>query len=251
MLEQNSIRFSVVTVCYNAEDTIQNTIQSVIQQKYDNYEYLIMDGLSSDGTLELLNQYNDSHINLFSEKDTGIYNAMNKATSRCKSDYIIFMNSGDSFYDSNVLRDVAEMIEGRQPDILYGNIIRQYTNYSRLEKYSGGKKVMLLLLMGKMPCHQAIFTRTELMQQFLFDESYSITADYNFIMRCQKQKCSMKYLDRIIGISECEKGISSQTENLELMRQQDDRSMKDIFPIYYFILYPLKWVIRILKKCKR
>ena len=248
MLDQLSIRFSVVTVCLNAEDTIQDTIQSVIKQTYDNYEYIIMDGISTDGTLDLIKKYDDKHIILYSEKDTGLYNAMNKAAMHCNSDYIIFMNSGDCFHDKNVLQDNAYFASEKNTDIIYGNIVRQYENYTRLERYHGRNKVMLLLLMGKMPCHQAMFTRTSLMQQLLFDEIYSITADYNFLMRCMKRKCSMSYIDRTIGISECQNGISSCLSNLEEMRKQDDRSLRELYPGWYFFLIGFKRLARIFMK---
>ncbi len=101
---RRKIKFSIVTVCLNAENTILETIVSVIQQTYVDYEYIIWDGVSEDGTLEIIKENaKEAPICFFSEKDSGLYNAMNKAVKKCKGDYVLFLNSGDAFADREVL----------------------------------------------------------------------------------------------------------------------------------------------------
>lgn len=236
------MKITIVTVCYNAEDTIEKTIKSVISQDYKDAEYLIVDGKSNDRTLEIIGKYQETpYISVVSEKDSGLYNAMNKAIGIAKGEYILFLNSGDIFCDDKVLSDIATELHS---DIVYGNVIRQKEEGDILEKYPGKHRVKWLLLQGKMMSHQVMFTRTEIMKKYGFDESFKITADYNFLVRAKKDKCSMHYVDRNVSVVENVEGISSQVSNLDLMRAEDDRSLKEHFPFGYYVLKPVKYVAR-------
>ncbi len=243
------IKFSVVTVCYNAVDTIEMTMSSVLSQTYCEYEYVIMDGASTDGTVQRIEGQADrfgDKLLFVSEPDHGLYHAMNKAAKKCSCDYIIYMNSGDTFYDNHVLQKTAELIGNQESpaQLYYGDVERVYQSHSEIERYPGKHVVMKLLLMGKMPCHQSVFTRTEIMRKYGFDETYSITADYNFLMECKKHGHTMGYLPFVVSRSECAGGISSQQENLNLMRMQDDKSLKEHYPIWYYLLKPVKYLKR-------
>lgn len=242
-MSQHQIKFSIITVCLNAEDTIQETIVSVNAQIYPNYEYIIWDGASKDHTMDIVVKFAEKgRTEIFSEKDNGLYNAMNKAVHKCSGDYILFLNSGDTFADEQVLSDVAARIEKDKvkADIYFGNVFRKRADKTELEKYRGKKVVLRLLLAGRMPCHQSMFTRLEIMKEYGFDESYSITADYNFLMKCYRKRHSIHYIDRAISCFDCTAGISSQDNNLEEMRRQDDRSMKELYPIWFYLLKPIK-----------
>lgn len=240
------MKLTVATVCFNAETTIVNTVKSVLSQTYQNMEYLIIDGNSKDSTLDLIRPYQtDSRLKVISEKDRGLYDAMNKAAAICSGAYILYMNSGDIFADERVLADVAPHLDS---DIVYGNVIRIRQDGKYLEKYSGGHVVMRLLLMGKMICHQGMFTRADLMRMYRFNEQYTITADYDFVVRAQKNKCSMRYVDRTVAVVDNVEGISSQTKNNDIMRMEDDRSLRENFPIWYYIIKMPKGIIRGLKR---
>lgn len=248
-MTKQKILFSIVTVCFNAADTIEKTMASVLSQNDRCYEYIIMDGGSTDGTVEKIRGMiacTETPILFFSEPDTGLYNAMNKAAHKCSGEYVIFMNSGDTFYHEDVLQKAAEWIEKQETkaDLYYGDVERIYENRREIERYPGKHTIMKLLLMGKMPCHQSIFTKTGIMCKYGFDESYTITADYNFLMECKKQKHTMEYLPMMISCSECVDGISSQKRNLDQMREQDDRSLRTYFPVWYFLLKPVKFLKR-------
>ena len=250
---QKDIKFSVVTVCLNAADTILTTMRSVMEQTYLNYEYIIWDGQSEDETPEIIRQNTKSElIRVFSEPDTGLYNAMNKAIDHCRGDYILFLNSGDTLADPTVLADVADRIaaDGKRAELYFGDVIRKTDKGDVLETYRGKDVVFRLLLAGRMPCHQSIFTDTDLMRKYRFDESYSITADYNFLMKCQRYGHFIRHIDRTVSCFDCTKGISAQRSNLEVMRRQDDRSMKELYPGWYFIMKPVKKIVRWLKKRK-
>lgn len=238
--------FTVITVCLNAQKTIRGTIESVVSQECGEYEYIITDGESADGTWEMIKQYREiPQIKAFSEKDAGLYNAMNKAIKKSSGQYLIFMNSGDTFYSPNVLKEVREYIEHTgKLDIYYGNTKRIYSDKQVPEKYPGRRGVKIMLLAGKMPCHQSVFASAEVMRKYMFDESYSITADFNFFMKCVRYNHSMKYMDLFVSCSECVEGISSKSVNLNEMRRQDDRSIRELYPFWYYALKPVKFVAR-------
>lgn len=240
------MKITVVTVCLNVEKTIEFTMQSVLEQTFKEIEYLIIDGKSSDKTLDIVNKYiDDKRIRLFSEKDNGLYNAMNKAIDISTGDYIIFMNSGDVFCDSRVLED---MVPHLCDDLVYGNVIRKTQDGDRLEKYHGKWKLMSLLLMGKMMSHQTVFTKSDIMKKYRFNEQFKICADYDFVVRAKKDKCSMIYVDRTVCIMDNIEGISAQVDNMDRMRSEDDRSLRENFKVYYYILKIPKGIVRFFRR---
>lgn len=241
----HKIKISVVTVCLNTVDTIVNTIESVLCQTYENIQYVIMDGQSTDGTLEKIQQYeNNPKVKVISEKDSGLYNAMNKGIDVCSGDYIIFLNSGDVFVDNTVIADVVEQMTVGV-DIFYSNVIKIYENESVVEKYPGKYTVFKLLMMGKMPCHQGIFASTSILSKYRLDESYRICADFDFLLRCVCNHVKMQYLDVDVSVVDCVLGISSQNTNLDKMRAEDDRSIRKNYPLMYYLMWIPKKIVRI------
>lgn len=239
------MKITVVTICLNAEKTIESTMQSVLNQTYSEIEYLIIDGESNDRTLGIIKSYmDDGRIRLVSEKDKGIYNAMNKAIDLATGDYIIFMNSGDVFCDNKVLED---MISHLHMDLVYGNLIKKTIYGNKLKRYSKKDRIMFRLLLS-MVSHQTIFTKTEVMKQYKFDEQYKICADYDFIVRAKKNKCSIEYVDRTICIMDKIEGVSSQIENLDWMRSENDKSLREHYKIYYCIVKIPKGIVRYFKR---
>ena len=233
---------TIVTVCFNVEDTIEETMQSVMGQTYSDKEYLIIDGSSTDQTMNIIGKYSDcDYLRVVSEPDNGLYDAMNKSLCLAKGDYVIFLNSGDVFCDEKVLEDMASHLTA---DIVYGNVIRRKHTGDVVEKYPGKYKLFWLLLQGKMVSHQVLFTKTDIMQKYGFDESYKITADFNFLVRAVHDKCSQRYVDRNVSVMENREGISARPENINIMRAEDDRSLKDYFPFWYYVLKPVKYVAR-------
>lgn len=236
------MKITIVTVCYNAEETIEKTIQSVISQDYKEVEYLIIDGKSTDKTLEIVAKYRDiPYMHVTSERDSGLYNAMNKGICMATGEYILFLNSGDYFCDNTVLSDISGEL---QSDIVYGNVIRRKEEGEVLEKYPGRYRVFWLLLQGRMVSHQVIFTKTEVMKKCGFDENFKITADYNFLVKAKKNGCTMHYVNRNVSVVENVEGVSSLKENLEIMRKEDDISLREYYPLFYYLLKPIKFIVR-------
>ena len=233
---------TIVTVCFNSESIIEETMQSVFAQTYSDKEYIIIDGKSTDCTMDIINKYKDcEYLKVVSEPDRGLYDAMNKSLTLAKGEYILFLNSGDIFCDEKVFSDMAPCLT---EDIVYGNVIRKTHQGDKVEKYPGKYKLFWLLLQGKMVSHQVIFTRTDIMRKYQFDEAYKITADFNFLVRAVHDQCSLRYVERNVSVMENREGISARPENLDIMRTEDDRSLREYFPVWYYLLKPIKYIVR-------
>lgn len=242
------VKVTVATVCYNSADTIEKTIQSVINQTYSNIEFLIVDGASDDGTLDIIRKYeNDSRLRVISEPDNGLYDAMNKAATLSTGDYIIYMNSGDVFADTTVISDISGSLNGIN-ELVYGNVIRIKPHGRILEKYGNRYTPLFLLLQGRMMCHQSIFTKCDIMRQYKFNTAYSITADYDFLMRMVRDKRKLMYADVTVSIVDNVEGISSELSNMDIMRSQDDRSLKENYRLLYYMLKLPKGIVRTIKR---
>lgn len=187
---------SIVTVSYNAIRYIKPTLDSVVSQTYPNIEYIIIDGGSKDGTLNMLYEYASYFSYFVSEPDAGIYDAMNKAIKVAKGDWIIFMNAGDSFVDSKVLERVFSSVAYKDMDVIYGDTIVKYPwgNCSIASGFFGANDINLPF------CHQSVFVRTSLMKKYPFDLSYKVAADYNFFYTLYKQERNFLHIDVPISL---------------------------------------------------
>lgn len=217
------IRFSVITVTYNAGDKLKETVTDVLKQTYDNYEILIKDGLSSDGSLEKVPD--SSKIRVESCKDSGIYDAMNQAVSMATGDYIIFMNCGDFFYDNDVLKKAAEVIE-KNPGrgIYYGDA------YFRLSKeiIHMPKEITDFVCYRHIPCHQACIFERVLFAEKGFDLEYKIRADYEFFLR-QYYKKTVRPVYTGAAIADYEGGGFSESKD---NRKRDKNEHRQITGMY-------------------
>lgn len=184
-------KITVVTVCYNAVDTIEKTMLSVINQTYPNIEYIIIDGASTDGTVEVLKKY-ESHISKWvSEPDKGIYDAMNKGIKLATGDYVNFMNAGDVFVDESVLSKIANCISPAS-DILFGDIIVGKNGNYYIEKANEGEiKKTKSVSMGFN--HQASFVCTDLARNHPFNLNYKLAADFNMMKALYHQGAKFSY----------------------------------------------------------
>ena len=161
--------FSVITVTFNAEAYLENTLMSITRQDFADVELIVVDGESTDRTLEIVDRYRDHVSKLIVERDQGIYDAMNKGLRRAQGTYVNFMNAGDSFYEDQTLTKVhrALMAQGaeRTVDIAYGKVVNISSERSNFQ-YESGKPLSEKAFFVSMPmCHQTMFTRTA-----LFDE---------------------------------------------------------------------------------
>lgn len=212
------MKISVVTVSYNAIGTIENTIISVINQTYDEIEYIIIDGGSQDGTVDLIKKYGDRITFWVSEPDKGIYDAMNKALLYATGEWIIFMNAGDLFYDNSVigrvfgdntiLNDINVVYGSTKSHMFFGNYIIKPASHH--------------LLPICMPfCHQSIFVRTTVMKKYGFDTTIKLIADRKFLLDIYRNYPNSFFrVDTIISIYDAISGVSSlQQKNVDTEAQ--------------------------------
>lgn len=181
------MRVSIITVTYNSEKTLQRTIDSVINQDYKYIEHIIMDGGSADGTIEIINKNQAYIAKSISEKDSGIYEALNKGITLSTGDIIGILNSDDVFAGSNIISKVVECFERNNSDILYGNL--KYVSKSQQENktiryWKSNAFNPKKLKYGWMPPHPTLFCKKEIFKRYgLYNESLKIASDYDFILR--------------------------------------------------------------------
>lgn len=180
------MKISVVTVCYNAENSIEETIISVINQTYKDYEYLIIDGASKDSTLDIIRKYLNEKMKLISEPDDGIYDAMNKALRIASGDYLIFIGADDHFISYNILENVSKYLENKDI-VYYGNVLRSIRNDVYCGRFSKWKLAI------KNISHQAIFYPQCVYKNFSYDMKYQIFADYAYNLYLFKRN-NYKYI---------------------------------------------------------
>lgn len=174
------IFFTIITVCYNVENEIEKTICSVLNQTYMNYEYIIQDGESKDHSIEILNQMitNNPKVYLKSQKDSGIYDAMNRALDCAKGDYVFFLNAGDCFFDSQTLCEINSFLKMKPVvDVLYGNVIYKDSQKRYIRSYGNMARKKFSFLMGDCICHQAMFAKRSMFLEKKFDLKYHVCAD--------------------------------------------------------------------------
>ena len=164
-MEKETYKVSVITVVYNGVKTIERTIKSVLGQSYGNIEYIIIDGNSTDGTQQLVTKYLDSIAYFISEKDSGIYDAMNKGIDRATGDYVIFINSDDWLADNSIGRCIGFLDDSI--DVLYGDVCRIYENGIETREKGEFKDINDIICRGI--CHQAVLAKLKLLKENHFD----------------------------------------------------------------------------------
>lgn len=215
------MRYSVVTINYNNKDGLRRTIKSVISQTYADFEYVIIDGGSTDGSVDVIKEYTEHLTYWVSEPDKGIYNAMNKGTSHATGDYIIFMNSGDCFHSS----DVLSFVTNYQEDIICGKILRGNST-----KPCGHQKdtITLIDLVRDTLPHQAMFIKRDVMTKYPYDEKYKIYADWKFCVEAIiVGNCSFRNIDIIVANYDLS-GVSASNNHQRLIDK--DAILNELFP---------------------
>lgn len=180
------MKISVITVCYNASRTIAETLRSVRQQTHGNIEHIVIDGGSKDNTLEIIAVEGQHVARTVSERDDGIYDAMNKGVLLATGDVVAFLNADDYYKDPGVLAKVAFVMESEQLDALYGDVefFRLDRQDSTVRRYNSGRFSRARLGWGWMPAHPALFVTRRLFEQYgAFRKDYKIAGDFEFIAR--------------------------------------------------------------------
>lgn len=216
--------FTVITINYNNYEGLCHTIESVVGQTYIDYEFIVIDGGSNDGSVDVLKRFEEDITYWVSENDHGIYHAMNKGVAQAHGDYCIFMNSGDCFYDYSVIEHVAENMTN--DDIIVGKVSIDDKN-TLISPPPVGELTLYHLYSGAIP-HQGTFIRTELLRKYPYDENLKISSDWKFFIQAIIiNNCSIRYLDIYVARYNVD-GLSSS--NPELMRKEKDEVLASLFP---------------------
>ena len=220
-------KLTIITINFNHKEGLQRTIDSIVNQTFTDYEWIVVDGGSTDGSKELIEQYEDHFAWWCSEPDKGVYNAMNKGISHATGEYINFMNSGDVFATSTILSEIFS--KERKADLLYGKMMRGSINGEVSEQNLMKPNIKWWELCFHTFGHQSEFMKRELFSIKMYDESYKVAADadWNTYMVVNK-RVSTEYIPLKISIIE-EGGISSNVETLCKERER-------IRETYYYML---------------
>ncbi len=216
-------KFTIITVCYNAGQALPETVNRILKQTYGNYELLIKDAMSTDGSVEQLPS--DPRIRLIRSRDSGIYDGMNMAIAEAKGDYLIFMNCGDWFYAPDSLQAVADAVDATHAPVYYGRAY--YRKNGHVADYP--RRITRMTCFRTMICHQAMVYAASLLKERGYDTSYRIKADRELLMYlvCVR-KLQPVYVDAVIADYEGG-GESSKKEHIRRNAADEKRLRNHYF----------------------
>jgi glycosyltransferase involved in cell wall biosynthesis len=221
-------KLSIITVNLNNLQGLKKTIVSVIKQSNNNFEFILIDGGSSDGSVELINNNKERLSYWISENDSGIYNAMNKGIRKAKGEYCLFLNSGDQLVHDNILKEVFDSCFN--VDILYGNL-QVVKNEQVIGMATTPAEITFKTLFEGTIHHQAAFIKRKLFEQFgFYNEGYKIRSDWEFWIRTIVfNNCTTQYLNKTISIYDAD-GISASEEAIEINKNETDEILSKVLP---------------------
>ena len=215
------MKFSIITLNYNNREGLSRTIESVVYQISTDYEFIIIDGGSTDGSVDVIKENKKRITYWISEKDNGVYHAMNKGIAQAHGDYCVFMNSGDCFHSP----DVLDTIKKHQGDIICGKVLK-----GNAKSPSGPRKstiTLVDLMRGSLP-HQAMFIKRDLLLKHPYDENYRILSDWKFCLETIVfDNCSFRNVDVIVADYDTS-GISTNSNGL--LPKERELILQEMFP---------------------
>ncbi len=247
MLYQDLPLISIVTVVYNGASHIEETIASVVNQEYPRIQYIIIDGGSTDNTLEIVNRYADKIDIIVSEPDKGIYDAMNKSIPYCKGDWVNFMNAGDVFYSPEILHRIFSNQAVSEGDLIYGNHEVSYGSFKVMKI----PRPIQQLWKGMTIQHQSTFTKTELLRSRGFDLQYLYAADFDLFYNFLQKGAQIIYLKECLstvsanGFSESN-SIGTYLEYVSIALKYEDNRLG--IKLYFYFKTLERKVIHFIKR---
>ncbi|WP_219223184.1 glycosyltransferase family 2 protein [Pedobacter antarcticus] len=245
------MKVTIITVVFNNINTIQHAIQSVISQTYKNIEYIIIDGGSTDGTLEKINEYKDQISQLISEPDKGIYDAMNKGVNRATGDIVAILNSDDFYTNEFVIEKVVKKFSESDCDGVYGDL--DYVDNVELDRitrhWKSGHYKDGAFLYGWMPPHPSFFVKNDTYRKYgIFNLSLKSAADYELMLRfIHKNKIEICYLPEVLVKMRIGGASNSSLKNRLAANREDRRAWKlnGLTPYFFTItLKPLRKIFQ-------
>lgn len=237
-----SIKISIVTVCYNAVATIRSTIESVIEQTYPCIEYIIVDGKSMDGTLDIINSYGVDFLKVISEPDAGIYDAMNKGKANATGDYLLFLGADDVLADRAIIDRVVKRIRNcNSLAVVYGSVVQTKDGSVYDGRFSKWKWAY------KNVCHQSIFYPYYIYKKFDYDKSYRLVSDWVYNLDLLKTGVHFEYIDEVITIYNNVSGVSSSKQDKVFLRNRKKLISAYVGYFRYYVAFLYKGFLRMKK----
>ncbi len=224
------MKISLITVTYNCENTIADTLKSVMEQKCAELEYIVVDGGSTDKTVDIIKEYEEIISFWSSSSDSGIYDAMNRGLKKATGDYVGFLHADDIFFSADTLKRIMSALKVQTPDALYGDL--EYVNSTDTDKvirrWKSCKFHLNLLKNGWMPPHPTLYIRRNVIQKIgFFDTTYRIAADYDYILRLFTQEdIKLLYLPIVIVKMRMGGASNKSLSNIVLKSKEDIRALR-------------------------
>lgn len=222
------MKISIITACFNREETVGEAIESVLGQDYPDIEYIVVDGKSRDGSMEVIGRYKDSIAKVISEPDSGMYEAINKGIKAATGEVIGLMHSDDVFFDRQVVSDIARRFEATGAELVYGDgLFIDKRSGKIVRDWIGGRYSRWKVRTGWLPLHPTVYIRRETMERWgLYDESYKIAADSDLLVRyLYEANLKVEYLNRYV-VRMRTGGLSTDSSRRKLMWKEDVRMYK-------------------------
>lgn len=222
---------SIITINFNDLAGLKKTMASVLAQTYNNIEYIVIDGGSTDGSREYIEAHKDSLAYWVSEPDTGIYNAMNKGIDKAAGDYLLFLNSGDFLWKNEMINNVSKTLSGGK-DLYYGNLLMDYNGNHKESIYPDKLTFSYFYHRGHLP-HPATFINRSLFNRVSkFKEDFKIVSDYDFLVSAVcKHNASYEHFDDIITVYDTT-GLSANPKYRTLLLKEKELSLRSNFPLF-------------------
>lgn len=223
------MKVSIITCCYNRVNTIRGAIESVLTQDYPNIEYIVIDGASNDGSLEVINEYRDRISVIVSEPDHGMYEAINKGIRLATGDIVALVHSDDFLYDDHVVSDVVKEFERSQADFLYADgLFVDADNTDRVVRnWIGGNYKRGKVKFGWLPLHPTCYIKRSIIELLgQYDETYKMAADTDFLIRyLYEARLQVTYLHRYV-VRMRMGGMSTDRSRMKAMWKEDIAIMR-------------------------
>lgn len=242
------MRISIITICFNCENHITDTIFSVINQTYKNIEYIIIDGASNDKTIDIIKAFSGKITKIISEPDKGIYDAINKGIKASSGDVVGLIHAGDELYDNTILQKISDHFLANDIDALYGHSVIMDDNSRKIFRLNISPEYRKnLFAVGWFPSHQSFYAKRELFEQFgYYNLKYHIAADYELLLRLlYVNKVKVKLLDNFIVKFKLGGTSTKSLKNIIKLNKECIEAWKDNglqMPVYCL---PLKFIRKI------
>ena len=226
------MKISIITINFNNLEGLKKTMFSVFNQTWQDFEFIVIDGGSTDGSASFIKEHSNTLTYWVSEPDKGIYNAMNKGIVKAKGDYVLFLNSGDFLHNETTLELALNTFTSNE-DIIYGDVLLQNTDLGIEKIQAHPSKLPFSYFYRQTICQQSSFIKRKLFDQiFYFNEEYKISSDWEFfVYAIYIEKVSYKKIDLIIAVYNME-GISSTIKFRNISNQERQQTLETYFPLF-------------------